>query len=178
MYNGLQYGATEMRKKDLTLLLLLLILLSAVMPGCFSYRKRNSSAGVLKVPSGLDSTTTIRAYELAERNFVSTRREEDAQEYSDAGMQRLGSVDEFWRYLEQKNTLGRALSETEQAQFTRQMDQGSAALSAGKARKDGRGGSTEAALRYCQQAKEYFEAALKINPFDKNTRMLLSIWDN
>jgi tetratricopeptide (TPR) repeat protein len=112
---------------------------------------------------------------LAERNFVSTRREEDAQEYSNAGKQRLDRVDEFWRYLEQKNTLDRALSEIEQAQFTRQMDQGSAALSAGKARKDGRGGSTEAALSYCLQAKKYFEAALKINPFDKNTRMLLSV---
>ncbi|NIR50656.1 hypothetical protein GWO43_26160, partial [candidate division KSB1 bacterium] len=164
-----------MRKKGLTLLLLLLVLLPALMTGCIPFRKKNGSAGVLKVPPGLDSTTTIQAYELAEQNFVSTRREEASQEYSDAGKQRLGKVDEFWRYLEQKNIQRRALSETERAQFNRQMDQGSAALSAGKARKDGRGGNTEAALRYCLQAKEYFEAALKLNPFDKNTRMLLSV---
>jgi len=164
-----------MGKRDRKLLpFVLFILLTAILNGCLSLPKKGTPPPVMKVPPGLDSTTTVQAYRLAERSFVSTQREEVAQEYSEAGKQRLSKVDEFWRYLEQEKTPRRTLSEAEQTQFTRQVEQGAEALSAGKAGRNGQGGSTEA-LRYCLEAQKYFESALKINPFEKDTRMLLSV---
>lgn len=155
--------------------LLLAGLLHALALGCASSGKNARTS--LHVPPGLDSTTVVKASELADHTFVSAQEEREAQKYSEMGKENLNKVDEFWAFLEQKVKKDQTLSEVEKAQFDREISQGAAALSIWKKlTNDGQDQrAAEAALQHCQQAQQHLEQALRINPFDKNTRMLLSV---
>ncbi len=128
------------------------------------------------VPPGLDSTTVVQASRLADESFVSARRESEAQKHTQVGKQSLKQVDEFWAYLEQR-VEHHPLSSNEQAQFDREMAKGAQALSRWKAlTKNGTDERAfQRALQYCLQAQKHLEAAVRLNPFDKNARLLLAV---
>ncbi len=130
----------------------------------------------MRVPPGLDSTTVRRANKMADANFVSFRREREAQKLARTGQKSLKRVDEFWAYLEQRVKVNPMTGE-QKAQFDREMAKGAQALSRWKALT--KNGTDEKAFKramgYCLQAQEHLERAVRLNPFDKNARLLLAV---
>ena len=131
----------------------------------------------LNIPPGLDSTTVIQANNLAEKTFVSTDREEQAEKLTHSGKKNLDKVDEFWAYLEKKVKKGKSLTKAEQTQFNQEYTQGEKALARWKELTqnpaDEKAG--QAAQVYCVLAQEHLEKAVRINPFDKKARVLLAV---
>ncbi|MFZ5518156.1 MAG: tetratricopeptide repeat protein [Candidatus Zhuqueibacterota bacterium] len=131
----------------------------------------------LSIPPGLDSTTVVLSIETANNNFVSAQKEGEANVFSQKGKKRLDQVDEFCTFLEQDIKNQKSLSSADKKQFDREMNLGSQNLSQWK--KLTNNGTRELrakeALTYCQQAQQHLEAAVKINPFDKNARVLLAV---
>lgn len=149
-----------------------LIMLMVLSIGCATSRKQRR---VMRIPPGLDSTTVVRASRMAEENFVSAKREQEAVRQRSAGKENLEKVDEFWAYLEQrvkKDNLTRA----QENQFDRELAKGAQALSKWKTlTKNGKDEKAlVTALQYCLRAQEHLETAIRINPFDKNARLLLA----
>lgn len=131
----------------------------------------------LNVPPGLDSTTVVRSLEIANNSFVSTQKEKEAEILSKKGEKDLDQVDEFWAYLKQDMKKQTKLSSSDKRQFDREMNLGSQNLA--KWKKLTNNGTNESrakeAMKYCQQAKQHLETAVKLNPFDRNARVLLAV---
>ena len=131
----------------------------------------------LNIPPGLDSTTVVRSLEIANSNFVSTQKEKEANLLSKRGKKKLDQVDEFWSYLEKDIKKQRSLTKAEQKQFDREMNLGSQNLA--KWKKLSNNGTNERRAKetmgFCKQAQQHLEAAVKLNPFDKNARVLLAV---
>ncbi|MFQ5706111.1 MAG: tetratricopeptide repeat protein [bacterium] len=164
-----------MVKKRRTFSVFSLALLLALSLGCASSGKRTRLS--MRVPPGLDSTMVVYSSRLADNNFVSSKREREAKRAAEAGKENLNRVDEFWAYLEQRVGKSSTLSGADQAQFDRELSQGAQALATWKKlTKNGQDeNASEAAWNYCLQAQKHLEEAVRINPFDKNSRMLLSV---
>ncbi|MDQ7064361.1 MAG: hypothetical protein Q9P90_08935 [candidate division KSB1 bacterium] len=137
---------------------------------------RRPTKRVLRVPPGLDSTTVVQANRLANENFVSARRENEARKHAEVGKKSLKRVDDFWAYLEQRVERN-PMSASEQAQFDREMAKGAQALQRWKAlTKNGTDERAfQRALQYCLKAQQHLETAVRLNPFDKNARLLLAV---
>lgn len=143
--------------------------------GCASTGKKHSQH--LHIPPGLDSTTVIRAVEVADKNFVSARREREAERLAKNGKKELNKVDEFWAYLERRAKKNKKITKTEREQFAREYAQGEKSLARWKELSKN-AGDEAAALKsqeYCLQAQQHLEKAIRINPFDKNARVLLAL---
>ncbi len=136
----------------------------------------SGSRVALEVPPGVDSTTVVRANELAAANFVPASQESEAQQLAEQGKNELQQVDEFWSYLEQR-VEKQPLTDSESSQFDREVAKGAQALSRWK--KLTKNGTDEKAfqqaMQYCLQAQEHLEKAVRLNPFDKNARLLLAM---
>lgn len=143
--------------------------------GCASHNKKVRQS--LDIPPGLDSTTVVISSKMADENFVSSSREKEAKELAKMGKQNLAQVDEFWSYLEQSVKKEGAMTENERQQFDREFIQGAQALKLmKKLSKNGKDSqAVKAGLDQCLKAQFHLEQALRINPFDKNPRMLLSV---
>lgn len=129
------------------------------------------------LPPGLDSTTVVRATGEANQNFVSTARERKAERSVRDGQEALKRVDEFWAFLEKDVKEKRPLSTEEKTRFDREYAQGAQLLNRWKALSQD--GSNEKVARdaigYCQAAQQHLEEAIRINPFEKNARVLLAV---
>ena len=143
--------------------------------GCASTAKKHAQR--LQIPPGLDSTTVIRANDMAENNFVSSQREQEAERLAKTGKNELNRVDEFWAYLEQRAKKNKKLTKTEAEQFAREYALGEKSLARWKElSKDGVDEKAgQRAQEYCIQAQQHLEKAIQINPFDKNARVLLAL---
>lgn len=145
--------------------------------GCASTGKRNVNN--LTIPPGLDSTTVVRAANLADQTFVSTEREQKAQQLTDIGKQDLNKVDEFCELLEKDFNNQQKLDKSDQAKFDREMAKGERALARWKALSQSKAANQaeteKEAQFYCTQAQQHLEEAIRINPFDKNARALLAM---
>ena len=144
-----------------------------VVIGCSPSYKRKSG---MAIPPGLDSLTVVRSSKIADQNFVSNKRENRATLLTEKGHERLKKVDEFWSYLEKQEKKHAKLSSADQAAFNNALVEGAGYLTkwkslskSSKSRK-----YSQNALHYCQEAQRFFEEAVRINPFDKNTRLLLA----
>ncbi|RME00218.1 MAG: hypothetical protein D6814_03970 [Calditrichaeota bacterium] len=163
-----------MQKKTNFRFMLALLVVYALVAGCAVSRK--TAQQTLQVPPGLDSTTVVKPETLASENFVSADREKEAQKEAAVGKQNLDRVDEFWAYLDQR-VKRNSLSKSKQAQFDREVAKGAQALSRWKSlTKNGTDQKAfKTAMQYCLQAQTHLEAAVRINPFDKNARVLLAM---
>lgn len=143
--------------------------------GCASFNKKAGNR--MDIPPGLDSTTVVISSKMADENFVSSRREKEAKELAKIGKENLTQVDEFWSYLSRSVKKEDAMTENEKQQFDREFTQGAKALKlVKKLSKNGKDlQPVEAAFDQCLKAQHHLEQALRINPFDKNPRMLLSV---
>jgi len=143
--------------------------------GCASSGR--SHAKRLKIPPGLDSTTVVKSLEVAKSSFVSDRREKKAAQLAKLGKNKLDKVDEFWVYLEQNVKKNSSLTAAEKQLFDREMNLGAQYLERFKKLSDNGMNEQKArqALNYCQQAQQHLEAAVKVNPFDKEARALLAV---
>ncbi len=158
-------------------ILLLMSLLVLYLAGCAaSAPEKQRSRRAMRVPPGLDSMTVARASRMGDASFVSARREAEAENLVKQSKARMKKVDEFWAYLDGKVKKGR-LSRTEQAQFDKAYADGANALARWKElTNNGRNeAAARSALQYCEQARQHLERAVKLNPFDKNARLLLSV---
>lgn len=148
-----------------------------MLAGCASTGRKPVQK--FSIPPGLDSTTVVLAGKLADETFVSSDREQQAEQLSETGKQELEKVDEFCEILEKDLADQQELNSEEQAQFAREMAKGERALERWKELsrdKSGKNPTAEKeALFYCTQAQEHLEQALRINPFDKNARVLLAM---
>lgn len=151
------------------------LLLMGLIAGCASSGRQSSPSAVV-VPPGVDQQTAAQASRVADSNFVSVDAERRAQQEAEIGQRNLKKVDEFWKVLEQQVQQG-ALSQEQQASFDRELAQGAQALEKWKAlTKNGTDDKAfKSAFQFCQQAQTHLENAVRINPFDKNARVLLSM---
>jgi tetratricopeptide (TPR) repeat protein len=144
--------------------------------GCSSSRK-TVAPQTRRIPPGLDSTTVARAVKMADSNFVATSREQTAAKLAQEGKEKLGQFDQFWAVLESENKNRGAMPAADQASFEREFNQGAASLSQWK-KLSQNGADAKAgreALSYCLESQAHLEEALRLNPFDKNTRILLAL---
>ncbi len=156
--------------------LLLLGLALGLTVGCASSGKTVVDDD-MPVPPGLDSTTVARAVQMADSNFVASENEQTAAQLSQEGKEKLDQFDQFWSVLENENKNRGALSTADQARFQREFNQGAASLSQWK-KLSQNGADKKAgreALSLCLESQAHFEEALRLNPFDKNTRVLLAV---
>ncbi len=151
---------------------LIICLLLSLTIGCAPFG--NKTRPRVHIPPGLDSTTVVVSSRMADGNFVSSRHEKEANELTGFGKQNLARVDEFWAYLELSVKKETAISENEKQQFDREFTQGAQALKYWKSLAKNEQ-AAKAALEQCLIAQHHLEQALRINPFDKNSRMLLSV---
>ncbi|MDZ7290207.1 MAG: hypothetical protein ONB42_09770 [candidate division KSB1 bacterium] len=147
-----------------------------IIAGCSSSSK-TVARKTMRRPPGLDTMTVARASRMADSNFVSSKREQNAAKLSQAGKAKLDQFDQFWSVLENQNKNGVTMSGTDKARFEREFKQGAESLALWK--KLSKNGADEKAGReamsYCLEAQAHFEEALRLNPFDKNTRVLLAV---
>ena len=131
----------------------------------------------LYIPPGLDSTTVIKANEVARRNFVSAQDEKLAAEEVKTGQVKLNKVEEFHALLEKQGQADKKMNQSEAEQFQREYKQGERALARWKklTESDKNALTSKEALIYCNLAQQHFEKAIQINPFDKNARVLLAV---
>jgi len=150
-------------------------LLMAVVIGCATSRR--TKIPKLDFPPGLDSTTVVLANSVADNSFVSPQQERDAELLTKEGERDLQIVDEFWAYLEQRVKKDNQLTSTEREQFVREYAQGEQSLAYwNKIAKNATDKKlSQEALNYCLQAQKFLERAIRINPFDKNARILLAM---
>ncbi|MCI0697239.1 hypothetical protein L0337_35205 [candidate division KSB1 bacterium] len=131
----------------------------------------------MPVPPGLDSTTVVRAVQMADSNFVASQNEQTAAQHSQEGKEKLDQFDQFWAVLEKENKNRGAMSAAEKASFQREFNLGAASLSEWK--KLSKNGADEKAgreaLSLCLESQAHLEEALRLNPFDKNTRVLIAV---
>lgn len=155
--------------------LLTLILAAFALAACGGAKKSTRFAKRV-LPPGLDSSTVARANKFGEQNFVSAQREKEAAKNAEIGKARLKKVDAFAAYLEKSENGNAALSSTQKAEFERAASAGAQSLSKWKtAAGNGRPNSAAlAAQNYCLEAQKFLEEAMRINPFDKNVRMMLA----
>ncbi len=153
----------------------LVILLLLGIIGCVSSGRKHIKR--LNIPPGLDSTTVVRSLEIANKNFVSTQKEQKANQLAQMGKKELDKVDEFWAYLEQDVKKSSSLTNAEKQLYDREFNLGAQYLD--RFKKLSENGTNEKkaqqALGYCQQAQQHLENAVKINPFDKKARALLAV---
>ncbi len=138
--------------------------------------KKSTRTGKRMLPPGLDSSTVARANKFGEQNFVSTKREKRATQVAAIGKGHLKKVDEFWAYLEKADNGTASLSTKQKADFDRAASAGAQSLSKWKAAA-GNGQAEQEALAakaYCLDAQRFLEEAMRINPFDKNVRLMLA----
>jgi Tfp pilus assembly protein PilF len=153
------------------------VLVFLMLAGCASTGRKPVQN--FTIPPGLDSTTVVLAGKLADETFVSGDRERQAQQLSDTGKQALEKVDAFCEILEKDLENQPELNKDDQAQFDRELAKGERALERWKElsrnNSDKNPATEKEALFYCTQAQEHLEQALRINPFDKNARILLAM---
>lgn len=147
----------------------------ASMFGCATSGKRKGRS--LVIPPGLDSTTVIRANRLADNSFVTVRQEAEAKKEAKIGKANLGKVDKFWAYLENRIKKNKKLSQREKQQFARAYAQGEKALARWKelSKNNADEDARQEAYVYCTIAQEHLENAVRINPFNKNAKVLLAV---
>ncbi len=129
-----------------------------------------------RLPPGLDSTTVWESASLADANFVSARRSKEAQKHQAIAQRNSRKVDEFWNLLEGKSR-ARNLTSSEKNQFDRAFADGAKALERWK-KITGNGQRNEmsaSAQNACLTARRHLEQAVRLDPFDKNARMLLAV---
>ena len=158
--------------------ILLWISAFALLAGCASsgggkIAKRKHAR---RLPPGLDSTTVWESAKVADANFVSARRSNEAQKHQTIAKRNTQKVDEFWALLEGKGN-AKSLSKLEKNQFDREFANGAKALERWKKiTKNGqRNEMSASAQTACISARRHLEQAVRLNPFDKNARMLLAV---
>ena len=145
--------------------------------GCASTAKKYSRNDNSQcIPPGLDKATVIKASEVANNNFVSAPREREAERLVKIGKKDLNKIDEFWAYLEQRIKRS-TMTNSEQVQFSHEYAKGENSLARWKElSKNGlEQKRTQEAQKYCLQAQQHLEQAIRINPFDRNARTLLAL---
>ncbi len=152
------------------------IALAALTLNACGGAKKSTRASTRSLPPGLDSSTVARAHKFGEQNFVSTKREKDAAKSAVVGKERLQKVDEFWALLEKPENGAATLSSAQKAEFERAASAGAQSFNKLKAATRN-GEETKEALAakaYCLEAQFFLEEAIRLNPFDKNVRMMLA----
>jgi len=151
----------------------LILFVAALALGCGASGKASRRTAL---PPGLDSTTVVRASLVARQNFVTAGREKKAAGLTQMGQERLQKVDAFWQYLEKREGEGANLTPEQQASFERALTAGAKSMSAWKnfTQGDEVKERSQVARQYCLEAQRFLEEALRLNPFDKNTRVLLA----
>ncbi|MDZ7267912.1 MAG: hypothetical protein ONB48_10590 [candidate division KSB1 bacterium] len=146
---------------------------AALLLGCGAAGKASRRTAL---PPGLDSTTVVQASLVARQNFVSSGREKKAAGLTQMGQERLQKVDAFWQYLEKQEGEATALTPEQQAGFERALREGAKSMSAWQnfTQGDEAKERSQVARQYCLEAQRFLEEALRLNPFDKNTRLLLA----
>jgi tetratricopeptide (TPR) repeat protein len=152
-----------------------LALAAALLSACGG-AKKSARYGKPGLPPGLDSSTVARANRFGEQNFVSAKREKEAAKVAVAGKERLQKVDAFWAVLEKPENGNAALTAAQKAEFERATNAGAQSLNKLKAlaRNGEEPKEALAAKAYCLEAQKFLEEALRLNPFDKNVRLMLA----
>ncbi len=138
--------------------------------------KKSTRTTTRTLPPGLDSATVARANKFGEQNFVSTKRAQKAARAAHLGQARIQKVDAFLAELEKAETRGTALTPAQQADFARALKAGSDNLNAAQtAMNTPPAATTQAAAKAsCLAAQRFLEDALRLNPFERNARLLLA----
>ncbi|MCA9731664.1 MAG: hypothetical protein H6696_08010 [Deferribacteres bacterium] len=165
-----------MVKEYRILMLIAWALALAMITGCASSGGNKMANSKKRLPPGLDSTTVWDSGKVADANFVSARREQEAEKHHTIAKQNSEKVDEFWAYLE-NSSKPKDLTNSEKAQFDREFANGAKALEQWKqiTANGQRNQMAEEAKIACLSAKQHLEQAIRLNPFDKNVRMLLAV---
>ncbi|KAA3657740.1 MAG: hypothetical protein DWQ10_12650, partial [Calditrichaeota bacterium] len=164
-----------MVKEYRVIMLIAWALVFAMIAGCASSGGKMANRK-RRLPPGLDSTTVWESGKVADANFVSKRRENEAEKHHAVAKKQSKKVDEFWSFLENGDK-PKDLSKNEKAQFDREFASGAKALERWKqiTANGERNQMAENARTACLSAKQHLEQAVRLNPFDKNVRMLLAV---
>ncbi|MEK7729355.1 MAG: hypothetical protein AAB354_13155 [candidate division KSB1 bacterium] len=158
-----------------SLIYTLSLLLAVALVACGG-AKKSARTNERSLPPGLDSSTVAHANKFGEQNFVSSTREKKAARIAAAGKERLQKAEAFWAVLEKPESGSAALSSTQKADFERAAQAG--AQSFNKLKAIARNGAPPqdslAAKAHCLAAQNFLEEALRLNPFDKNVRLMLA----
>ena len=165
----------------LTILLLRVIfMLSALvlLPHCAGSKPARPAFGppAPTVAAGLDSAVVARSDALAESLFVSWERQEAAQLQRQTGQQQQEISDALWQAL--GNAADSSMTATaDTVQAIGKFNQGAQQLLALQQLQQTGGDPVQLRARsqaHLDSARIYFEAAIRLNPFDANTRLWLA----
>lgn len=151
------------------------VLAALALAACGGAQK-NVRASKPNLPPGLDSSTVARANKFGEQHFVSTKRANEAAKIAASGKARLQKVDALWTVLEKTENGSTALSAAQKAEFEHAANAGAQSLNKLKTAQPNEEETKEtlAAKAYCLEAQNFLEAAIRLNPFDKNVRVMLA----
>lgn len=157
------------------LILIFTLFLGCMLNACGG-AKKSTRTNTRTLPPGLDSSTVVRANKFGEQNFVSTKREQKAARAKSLGQARLQKVDAFWAYLEKSETDNAALTTAQKTQFERALQAGTENLNAVQAtlRHAPSPALSLTAKASCLEAQRFLEEAIRLNPFDRNARLMLA----
>lgn len=147
-----------------------------LLHGCSGSHKSTRATKRTSLPPGLDSSTVAQSNKFAKKNFVSDKREQQAAQLATLGRERLQKVDEFWAVLENSVNEHAQLSVAQKTEFDRDFNAGAESLSRWKnvTRNGAENRDSWEAKNHCFAAQKFLENALRLNPFDRNARMLLA----
>lgn len=168
-----------MRWNEALFLLRVILLLSAfiLLPHCAGSKPARPAFGppAPTVAAGLDSAVIARSDVLAESLFVSWERQEAAEQQRQAGQQQQEISDGLWQALSGHADSSAAPADT--AQAIGRFNQGARQLLALQQLQNAGGDPAQQRARsqtHLDSARVYFEAAIRLNPFDANTRLWLA----
>ncbi len=150
--------------------------MTAIMGCASSGGKKTAARETMRAPAGVDRMTAAKAFRNADSNFVSKQRERQAVQQLAVGRKRYNKVDEFWKYLDQSVQRG-ALSGAQQQAFDRELAAGAEALTKWRdATSNGQNQKMlKAAKAQCYQAQQHLENAVRLDPFNRDARVLLAM---
>lgn len=154
------------------LLLFSLFILSGCS-GAFKFSKTNESQ--LEVPAGVDSTVAAEADSLADRLFVSIERENRSEKYKELGKKKATAGDTLWKYLSSDPDAALQVDSTAAIEAFNEGARNIQELAQLEANPNLSPALQQAeVLRLLKQARESFERAVVLNPFDAEAKSWLA----